>query len=115
MVTMRRVAGALGMGAMTLYNYVPGKDELLDLMLDAAYLAMERSDTSSQEWRVRTIADENRKLFLAHPWAAHVATTRPPHAETAPARDSTGAEDQDWWSQLPNCSSVATTARNRPF
>lgn len=80
MVTMRRIAGELGVGAMTLYNYVPGKDELLDLMLDAAYLAMGRGDTSTQGWRgrVRAIARENRALFVAHPWATHVVTTRPP-------------------------------------
>ena len=142
MVTMRRIAGELGVGAMTLYNYVPGKNELLDLMLDAAYLAMDRGDTSSQGWRlrVRTIARENRALFVAHPWATHVTTTRPPlgpgqltkyehelrafdglgldeldadaaldhvlafvagharqHVETAAARDSSDADDQDWW------------------
>ncbi|MGH1552145.1 TetR/AcrR family transcriptional regulator [Streptomyces sp. L7] len=33
-VSMRRVATDLGTGAMSLYRYVPGKAELLDLMLD---------------------------------------------------------------------------------
>jgi AcrR family transcriptional regulator len=33
-LSMRRVAGALGLGAMTLYNHVPGKGELVDLMVD---------------------------------------------------------------------------------
>lgn len=35
-LTMRRVAKDLGVVPMTLYSYVPGKAELLDLMLDAA-------------------------------------------------------------------------------
>src|SRR4029077_15957721 len=35
-VTMRRVAASLGVVPMTLYTYVPGKAELLDLMLDSA-------------------------------------------------------------------------------
>ena len=33
-VSMRALAARLGMSAMTLYGYVPGKEELLDLMLD---------------------------------------------------------------------------------
>ena len=42
-VTMRAVAERLGTSPMSLYTYVPGKAELLDLMLDALYLAMPRS------------------------------------------------------------------------
>ena len=33
-VSMRRVADHLGTGAMSLYRYIPGKAELLDLMVD---------------------------------------------------------------------------------
>ena len=79
-VTMRQVAGALGVVPMTLYTYVPGKAELLDLMLDAAYARMPRTDTSGQTWRQRlaAIAAENRRLFEIHPWAAAVSTIRPP-------------------------------------
>jgi AcrR family transcriptional regulator len=36
-LSMRKVAQELGVGTMSLYRYVPGKAELLDLMLDAAY------------------------------------------------------------------------------
>ena len=35
-VTMRRVAAAIGLTAMSLYNYLPRKDDLYDLMLDTA-------------------------------------------------------------------------------
>jgi AcrR family transcriptional regulator len=79
-VTMRRVAAVLGVGAMTLYTYVPGKAELLDLMLDSAYARMPRADTTGQPWRQRliAIAEENRALFEAHPWAVTVSTLRPP-------------------------------------
>jgi AcrR family transcriptional regulator len=79
-VTMRRVAQALGVGAMTLYTYIPSKAELLDLMLDSAYTRMSRANIAGQPWRQRliAIADENRVLFDAHPWAATVSTLRPP-------------------------------------
>lgn len=79
-VTMRRVAQALQVAAMTLYTYVPGKAELLDLMLDVAYAQMPRADTTGQPWRQRltAVAEENRVLFDAHPWASTVSTLRPP-------------------------------------
>lgn len=79
-LTMRRVAQLLGVAPMTLYIYVPGKAELLDLMLDTAYTRMPRADTTGQPWRQRltSIADENRALFATHPWAVAVSTLRPP-------------------------------------
>lgn len=79
-VTMRRVAEHLGVAPMTLYTYVPGKAELLELMLDAVYAAMPRADTSGRPWRERAaaVAAENMALYDTHPWAATVSTSRPP-------------------------------------
>lgn len=79
-VTMRRVAARLGVVAMTLYTYVPGKAELLDLMVDAAYQRMSRTRTTGQPWRQRVtaIAADNRALFETHPWAALISAVRPP-------------------------------------
>jgi len=79
-VTMRRVAEGLGVAPMTLYTYVPGKAELLDLMLDTAYGWMSRTDTTGRSWRERlvVVAEENRALYEAHPWVAGVSTVRPP-------------------------------------
>jgi len=79
-VTMRRLAEALGVGPMALYTYVPGKAELLDLMLDRAYAEMERTAPAGDGWRDRltAVARDNRALFEAHPWAAAVSTARPP-------------------------------------
>jgi AcrR family transcriptional regulator len=79
-LTIRGVAERLGTSPMSLYTYLPGKAELLDLMLDAAYAKMDRRDTSGEHWRARlvAVAEENRALFEAHPWAASVSTLRPP-------------------------------------
>ncbi|HEY2793514.1 MAG TPA: TetR/AcrR family transcriptional regulator [Micromonosporaceae bacterium] len=79
-LTMRQVAEALGVAPMTLYTYVPGKAELLDLMLDSLYASMGRTDTSDRPWRdrVTAVAEENAALFVAHPWAATISTVRPP-------------------------------------
>ncbi len=79
-VTMRRLAGELGVAAMTLYTYVPGKAELVDLMIDSAYQRLPLTDTYGLPWRARLteVANENRALYRAHPWAAVVSTLRPP-------------------------------------
>jgi AcrR family transcriptional regulator len=73
-LSMRALAERLGVSAMTLYTYVPGKAELLDLMLDALWLAMPREPGPT----VRSVADANRALYAEHPWAARVTTSRPP-------------------------------------
>ena len=79
-LTMRRVAERVGIPAMSVYTYVPGKAELLDLMLDAAHARMDRTGTEGRPWRDRltAVAQENRTLFADHPWAAAVSTLRPP-------------------------------------
>jgi len=79
-VTMRAVAHALGASPMTLYTYVPGKAELLDLMLDAVCAEVPRDDTAGRPWRERqtAVAEQNRSLYRTHPWAAQITTGRPP-------------------------------------
>ncbi|WP_131747785.1 TetR/AcrR family transcriptional regulator [Frankia sp. Cppng1_Ct_nod] len=79
-LSMRSVARAVDVSTMALYTYVPGKAELVDLMLDAVYLRMERPPVDRQSWRSRltAIAEQNRALFGMHPWIADVSTARPP-------------------------------------
>ncbi len=79
-MTMRRVAQDLHLTPMAVYTYVPGKAELIELMLDTAYVEMVRTETAGQPWRhrLRAVATENRVLLAVHPWVATVAITRPP-------------------------------------
>ncbi|WP_354700191.1 TetR/AcrR family transcriptional regulator [Paraconexibacter sp. AEG42_29] len=80
-LTMRRLAVSVGVAPMTLYTYIPGKAELLDLMLDTVYRRMERPPWSAGAgWRERLalVAAANRTLLAAHPWAIGLGTTRPP-------------------------------------
>ena len=79
-VSMRRVAQELGVVPMTLYTYVPDKAALLDLMLDALYRSMPRESGHDAGWRerIRAVAEENRALYDAHPWAAEISVSRPP-------------------------------------
>ena len=78
-MSIRRVADELGVGAMTLYRYVPGKGELIDVMLDTVYGEMPRCEVDG-DWRAKLdeIGRENRELYLRHPWMLQVATSRPP-------------------------------------
>jgi AcrR family transcriptional regulator len=78
--SMRRVAQELGVTAMSLYTYVPGKAELLDLMLDAVHGAMAHSERADLPWRARltAVADDNRALYGRHAWLAEVSMVRPP-------------------------------------
>jgi AcrR family transcriptional regulator len=88
-LSMRRVAAELGVGAMTLYTHVPGKGELVDLMLDHVLGELYADEDtpgathagwSEGGWRARLelVARANWDLFVRHPWALHVATGRPP-------------------------------------
>jgi len=80
-LSMRRIAAALGVGVMTLYTYVPGKGELVDLMYDSVLAELYRDERPGDVgWRTRLehVARENWALFTRHPWALHVATGRPP-------------------------------------
>lgn len=81
-LTMRAVASQVGIGAMTLYGYVPGKAELIELMLDqlaATTYAGYDLPAAKQGWSqsLRHIAERNYTHTLAHAWAANVAPTRP--------------------------------------
>lgn len=79
-LTIRAVAAALGAAPMAIYTYVPGKAELLDLMLDAVYQQMPRTELTGMSWRdkVSAIADENRAMLARHGWVVGVPNTRPP-------------------------------------
>jgi AcrR family transcriptional regulator len=63
-VSIRRVAERVGVSPMSLYTYLPGKAELLDLMLDTVYLRMERPAMNGRSWRERLtmVAETNRTL-----------------------------------------------------
>lgn len=78
-MSIRRVADELGVGAMTLYRYLPGKGELIDVMLDTVYRELPLREVTG-DWRARLdeVARENREMYLRHPWLLQVAVSRPP-------------------------------------
>jgi AcrR family transcriptional regulator len=79
-LSMRRVASELGVGTMSLYRYVPGKGELLDLMLDHVNGVPDGApDPRSLSWRraLEEMAWGIWDLYQAHPWLLHVNQSRP--------------------------------------
>ncbi|WP_460063950.1 TetR/AcrR family transcriptional regulator [Streptomyces sp. YKOK-I1] len=68
-VSMRHVAAALGCGTMSLYNYVPRKEDLYELMVDAVSGEHEEWEPSG-DWRadMRRVAGDTRALMHRHPW-----------------------------------------------
>ncbi|MEV7596313.1 TetR/AcrR family transcriptional regulator C-terminal domain-containing protein [Kitasatospora sp. NPDC089797] len=78
-VSMRRVAAALGAGTMSLYNYVPKKEHLLDLMLDAACGEYRLPAEPSGDVRadLTGLAHEQLTIFRRHPWLPGLVIARP--------------------------------------
>lgn len=81
-LTMRAVAERVGVGAMTLYGYVPGKSELLELMLDAVagttYEVGDRpGDQDGWQAALRHIAERNYSHALMHGWSVELPPGRP--------------------------------------
>lgn len=68
-VSMQRVAAELGFTKMSLYRYLPGKAELVALMVERAIGQPPEVDTGDwraalQQWAQRLLA-----AYLRHPWA----------------------------------------------
>ncbi len=75
-LTMRRVAETLGFTTMSLYRHVPGKSELLDLMVDAVW--GETAHTPKGPWRegLDFYARQLWSMYRAHPWLLQLTTAR---------------------------------------
>lgn len=78
-LSMRKVAGRLGVGAMSLYTYVPGRDELVELMVNRVHGELVAPDTglpwrASVEHQVR----QRWQLYERHPWLLDLNMARLP-------------------------------------
>ncbi|MEV5827028.1 TetR/AcrR family transcriptional regulator [Spirillospora sp. NPDC052242] len=70
--TMRRIAAEIGAGAMSLYRYVPSRDDLVELMADRLQGEIDLEGVPSGDWRadLTRYADGLRAMWLRHPWVA---------------------------------------------
>ncbi|MDR6866115.1 AcrR family transcriptional regulator [Microbacterium resistens] len=76
-VTMRAVAAVLSVEAMSLYNYVTGRDDLLDGMVDAVFAEIALPDPNLS-WReaIRGRAVSAHEALRRHPWAIGLLDSR---------------------------------------
>lgn len=83
-VTMREVASRLGVKAMSLYNHVTNKDDILDGMVDLVIEQLDLPD-DAEDWRdaMRRRAISAHEVFGRHPWLPVLLDSR---QSSGPAR-----------------------------
>jgi AcrR family transcriptional regulator len=101
-VSMRALAHRLGVGTMSLYHYVHGKDELLTAMSDAVAAELVVPGELPPGWReaLTAISERTRDAFLRHEWLLDNLGRRPiatpnwlRHIEQSAAAVSSFADD----------------------
>lgn len=83
-VSMRRVAERLEVGTMSIYTHVPGKGELVALMIDSTYRELYEQPGAARtrlprDWRqgLEFVATRNWELVQQHPWLLDAVGGRP--------------------------------------
>ena len=76
-LTMRRLGQELGVEAMSLYNHVANKDDILDGIVDLVFSEIELP-AGGAEWRpaMRRRAVSAHEALLRHPWATSMMQSR---------------------------------------
>ena len=76
-LTMRRLGQELGVEAMSLYNHVANKDDILDGIVDLVLGDIDVPPTGAH-WKtaMRQRAISAHEVLLAHPWAAMLIMSR---------------------------------------
>lgn len=79
-VSMGRVATVLGAGTMALYRYVESKEELLMLMMDAAFCEHPPPPAPEEPWQVAVErwARQHLAVLRKHPWVVRIPLGGPP-------------------------------------
>ncbi len=135
-LSMRKLGEVVGVEAMSLYNHVANKDQLLDGMVDLVFAEIDLPEGEA-DWKtaMRDRAESARQALRRHPWAIALMSTRtspgPPRcATTTPSSEASGrqASPSSWprtrsrpWTatstvsryKRPPCPS-ATPPRRRP-
>ncbi len=76
-LSMRKLGAALGVEAMSLYNHVDNKDDVLDGVLDSVLRTVVEPDpTAAWQVRLRLLSHEFRKVSLCHPGVLPMFSSR---------------------------------------
>jgi AcrR family transcriptional regulator len=85
-LSMRRLGAALGVEAMSLYRYVPGRENLLDAVVDKVMVDLGDDPAvllaPEDGWQdfLQRLAHGVRRVALAHPRVFPLVASRPPEA-----------------------------------
>ena len=76
-LTMRRLGQDLGVEAMSLYNHVAGKDDILDGIADLVFSEIDLPSALA-DWKpaMRLRAISAREALVRHPWASSLMQSR---------------------------------------
>jgi AcrR family transcriptional regulator len=85
-LTMRKLAHALGVEAMSLYNHVANKEDLEATITDRVIGEIELPESGDWETAIRTCAISAHDAFVRHPWACNLAMSPGTIPETPSAR-----------------------------
>lgn len=83
-LSMRKLARELGVEAMSLYNHVSNKADLVDGIVDLVVSEIELPDDGEWDDAIRRCAISAHEAFLRHPWACSLVI-RPSETRTLPA------------------------------
>ena len=72
-LTMRKLGQALGVEAMSLYNHVANKRELVTAMVDRVIEQFELPQDGAWDEAIRRCAVSAHDLLIEHPWACRLA------------------------------------------
>ena len=77
-LSMRKLGLELDVKAMSLYNYIANKEELLDAMCDFI-VSLFNSPDINVDWKesLRTSSLSAQKILWKHPWASGLSMSRP--------------------------------------
>jgi len=109
-VSIRRLAGRMGLRTMSVYTHVASKDDLLALMFEriSAELIVPTPLPRDGRQLLRLIAQRAFDAYLAHPWMLHAFGRRPATGpnqlrraeQSATAVKSLGIETAKAWTAL---------------
>jgi len=75
-LSMRKLGQELGVEAMSLYNHVANKDDILDGMIDIVVGEIEVPSGAPWKEAMRRRAISARRVFSRHPWATALMDSR---------------------------------------
>jgi AcrR family transcriptional regulator len=85
-LSMRKLGAELGVEGMSLYRYIPGREELLDALvetiIDEMYVDEDVLGSPEHGWQdfLQRLAHGVRRVALSHPRAFPLVASRPPEA-----------------------------------